>query len=369
MSPLSWAPQHRLQPAGAVALERLNIAYRNRFGHDIAITDSYRSYDEQVALKRKKPALAAQPGCSNHGWGRALDLGDGVQNFGSPQYTWMLANAASYGWVAPTWARQGGSLPEPWHWEYRAGDGAGSEAPEPEQAPPAFNGTFLLNNQADGAADIRVNFGNPEDVPVAADWNGDGYDTVGVFRNGAWYRTNQNDLVPVDAVTFNFGVPGDVPVPGDWNNDDIDTNGVFRNGVWYISNDNGGLAHAFTFGQPGDIPVVGDWNNDGTDTPGVFRPATGEWILSDSHDGAESRRFVFGQQGDRPVVGDWDGDGDDTIGIVRASTWHLSNALTGSQQASAEGALLAPFAYGMPGNPALAGDWDGSGAGSPGVGQ
>jgi LAS superfamily LD-carboxypeptidase LdcB len=30
----------------------------------------------------------------------------------------MQQNAALYGWFHPAWAQAGGSLPEPWHWEY-----------------------------------------------------------------------------------------------------------------------------------------------------------------------------------------------------------------------------------------------------------
>ena len=38
----------------------------------------------------------------------------------------------------------------------------------------------------------RLPFGSPGDLPVAGDWNGDGIDTVGVFRNGIFYLRNSN---------------------------------------------------------------------------------------------------------------------------------------------------------------------------------
>jgi len=50
--------------------------------------------------------------------GRAVDLCGGVQSFGSPAHQWMRQNAPLYGWFHPSWAAAGGSLPEPWHWEY-----------------------------------------------------------------------------------------------------------------------------------------------------------------------------------------------------------------------------------------------------------
>jgi len=51
-------------------------------------------------------------------------------------------------------------------------------------------------------------------------------------------------------------------VVGDWDGNGTDTIGVFRNGVFYLrnSNTNGFADLAFTYGQPGDVPVVGDWN-------------------------------------------------------------------------------------------------------------
>ena len=48
---------------------------RPHFGQNIGITDGYRSYDEQVACRLEKGSLCANPGTSNHGWGKAVDIG------------------------------------------------------------------------------------------------------------------------------------------------------------------------------------------------------------------------------------------------------------------------------------------------------
>lgn len=115
---LSWAPSQKLRPAAANALENLNRAYKARFGRNISVTDSYRTLAEQVAVKAAKGSLAATPGTSNHGWGLAVDLGGGINKFGTVEHEWMTANAPKFGWIHPAWARQGGSKPEPWHWEF-----------------------------------------------------------------------------------------------------------------------------------------------------------------------------------------------------------------------------------------------------------
>jgi D-alanyl-D-alanine carboxypeptidase/Peptidase family M23 len=102
----------------AAAYTRMAGAFQQRFGRALCITDSYRSYPQQVTLYAEKPSLAALPGTSNHGWGLAVDLCGGIQRFGTAEFRWMQANAARFGWVHPRWAEPGGSRPEPWHWEF-----------------------------------------------------------------------------------------------------------------------------------------------------------------------------------------------------------------------------------------------------------
>jgi hypothetical protein len=115
---LSWAPSKLLRCDAAAALEQLNQAYLAHFGKNISITDAYRDYASQVLVYMTKPNLAARPGTSNHGWGLAVDLGGGVNSFGTSEYNWMKQNAPAYGWNHPAWAEPGSSRPEPWHWEF-----------------------------------------------------------------------------------------------------------------------------------------------------------------------------------------------------------------------------------------------------------
>lgn len=107
-----------LRADAAVAFVKLDDAYVSDFGEPICVTDSYRSLAEQQSVYYRKPGLAAIPGTSNHGLGLAVDLCGGIERYGSVQYDWMMDNAPRFGWVHPDWADQGGSRPEPWHWEY-----------------------------------------------------------------------------------------------------------------------------------------------------------------------------------------------------------------------------------------------------------
>ncbi|WP_454041634.1 M15 family metallopeptidase [Cellulosimicrobium sp. Marseille-Q8652] len=115
---LSFAPGELLRCDADHQIEALNIKYREAFGTDMSVTDSYRSYGSQVSVKASRGYYAAIPGTSNHGWGLALDLGGGLQSYGTAQYEWMRANAPALGWDNPEWARAGGAKNEPWHWEY-----------------------------------------------------------------------------------------------------------------------------------------------------------------------------------------------------------------------------------------------------------
>lgn len=117
-----WNRDEKLRADAAVALAKLNVAYTQSFGHDLCITDSYRTLSEQYTVKALRGYLAAAPGTSEHGWGLAIDLCGGAGIAGTETFRWLRANATRYGWDNPDWAQSGGSgAYEPWHWEYFAG--------------------------------------------------------------------------------------------------------------------------------------------------------------------------------------------------------------------------------------------------------
>lgn len=112
-----------LYPAAATAFRAMNEAFKAKFGHDIQLKDSYRSFDNQVAIKQQYEQqgigqYAATPGTSIHGWGLAIDMSGGVEDLNSAAHQWMNDNAAKYGWGNPAWAHDGVSPDEPWHWEF-----------------------------------------------------------------------------------------------------------------------------------------------------------------------------------------------------------------------------------------------------------
>lgn len=102
---------HKLWAPAAESLNRM-IADAKKDGVHIGITDSYRSYEEQVDVAKRKGlysqgGLAAKPGTSEHGWGMATDL-----DLNAKALSWMRKHADEYGFDENT-------PRETWHWAYK----------------------------------------------------------------------------------------------------------------------------------------------------------------------------------------------------------------------------------------------------------
>lgn len=107
--PLRQAGQRLAAPAAA-AFTEMEAAARAS-GIPLRVTDSYRSYEQQVDVAQRKGlysegGLAARPGSSQHGWGLAVDL-----DLDQRAQDWMRANGPRFGFVE--------DVPrEPWHWTF-----------------------------------------------------------------------------------------------------------------------------------------------------------------------------------------------------------------------------------------------------------
>ncbi|MFQ5524422.1 MAG: hypothetical protein ACE5F5_12760, partial [Acidimicrobiia bacterium] len=194
----------------------------------------------------------------------------------------------------------------------------------------------------DGRLATSFYYGNPGDYPFLGDWDCDGVETPGLYRqsDGYVYLRNSNTQGVAD-VKFFFGNPGDIPLAGDFNGDGCDTVSIYRpsNQTFYIINrlgsDDKGLGAAefsYVFGNPGDVPFVGDFDGDGIETVGLHRASTGVVYFSNSHSqGVADAQFIFGDPGDRLIAGDWTGDGVFTPGVFRPSNTTLYLRYTNTQ--------------------------------------
>ncbi len=189
-------------------------------------------------------------------------------------------------------------------------------------------GMWYLKDSGGGVAQFY--FGNPGDYPMIGDWDCDGIDTPGLYRqfDGYVYLRNTNTQGPAD-IKFFFGNPGDIPLAGDFNASGCDSVSIYRQseGRVYIINElgknDGGLGAAdywYYFGNPGDKPFVGDFDGDGEDTVGLHRESSGfTYFRNENSQGNAEFQFYFGDPGDRLIAGDWTGDRSDSPGTYRPS--------------------------------------------------
>ncbi len=219
---------------------------------------------------------------------------------------------------------------------------------------PSNGHLYLKNQNTTGFADVELVYGMPGDRGLGGDWDGDGVDTIGVFRQGMFLLRNSN-ITGVADLSFAFGIATDLPVVGDWNGDGVVTAGVYRNGIFFLRNSNasGAPDMMLNLGMPGDVPIAGDWTRQGFATVGVFRPSNGALYLRNSNTtGVADITAGYGSPNDKPVVGDWDGNGTTTIGVYRQGLFYLRNSNT-------TGVADITFALGSAGDEPIAGDWDG----------
>ena len=184
------------------------------------------------------------------------------------------------------------------------------------------DGTWGLHDRAHAQGNTTIlQYGGQEgDIPVTGDWNGDGTDTIGVVRGNKFilryeYRSGAD-------IVLRYGRDDDTPVVGDWNGDGTDTLGVVRGNTFILRYEyRSGADIVLNYGRDDDTPVIGDWNGDGTDTLGVVRG--NKFILRYEYRSGADIVLNYGRDTDTPVIGDWNADGTDTLGVVRENRWFL----------------------------------------------
>ncbi len=149
---------------------------------------------------------------------------------------------------------------------------------------------YVRDSNTQGVADREFFFGDPGDVPLVGDFDGDGRDSVSVWRASEARVYVINELggdgggLGAAEYSFGFGNPGDTPFVGDFDGDGVDSVGLYRTSTGFVYFRNGlstGVADLeFFFGDPGDQILAGDWDGDGDDTVAVYRPSTGRLYVN-----------------------------------------------------------------------------------------
>lgn len=199
---------------------------------------------------------------------------------------------------------------------------------------------MFKRDRRNGLPDFSFVYGQgyPDVWPLTGDWDGDGYDTQGVFIRFATPAIavfalsntyNSFDAATLPAFPYVDNSSSWIPVKGDWNGDGVDSIGVYNTvtGLWALDNDNASTAPEYQFffgGGAGVYPITGDWDGDGIDTIGTYDFSTDSRTvrqLNSNTDTSIVEQFDFNGMFDTmPVVLDWEGVGRDVIVQYRPTT-------------------------------------------------
>lgn len=168
-------------------------------------------------------------------------------------------------------------------------------------------GYFKYWQSSDGARYER-RWGSNIDRIVPRDYDGDGKADLATVRIEPRFSSNGIGIWQIlqssNGATRQvlFGLATDVTVPRDYDGDGKTDIAVYRpsNGFWYRLNSSDGSFFAIQFGLSTDITVPADYDGDGKTDIAVFRPSNGTWYLQQSKDGFAA--YVFGLPDDVPVT-------------------------------------------------------------------
>jgi hypothetical protein len=169
------------------------------------------------------------------------------------------------------------------------------------------DGSYQLTARA---TDNAGNVGTRTITVIVKDTNGNGKNSLTEAEDSASGDESDAQMSP------------DVPVSADFDGDGQPDPGTYTamTGEWrlWLSSYGYRASEPMLWGTPEDMPVPADYDGDGRADLAVFRPASGTWSIVASNNGKPSRLEIpWGRMGDTPIAFDYDHDGRADLALRR----------------------------------------------------
>lgn len=293
------------------------------------------AFDTYSGATAKSIVRLFGPSINGSGSGRtAFDFtGDGKADVSlfrpsTRAWSWVQSNDYNIATIAPFGLPT--DIPVPADYD---GDGKTDIATWRDEPTDPDRAMFYIFNSSDYTFTTEQ-FGRTGDDPtIVGDYNGDGKADLAVYRDGANGGQSYFLYRPIGTPVGNFaivpwGIDGDKAMKGDYNGDGRSDYAVYRPStrVWYfLENDSYQVSYGW-WGLPTDKFVPADYDGDGKTDMATYRD--GIWYILKSSTGTPEYGF-FGLAGDVPVPADYDGDGLTDYGVYRNGTWYILQSTAG----------------------------------------
>ncbi|CAF0779646.1 unnamed protein product [Adineta ricciae] len=217
--------------------------------------------------------------------------------------------------------------------------------------------TWFVSSSNNPNVLITKFWGLPGDIPVRANFDGDAFFDFTVFRPATAQWISHLSSNPGFQYIHKWGKPGDAPCPGDFDGDGKTDFVVYRKGAYYINpSSDPTIQWTKQWGQPGDICVSNcDFDADGVTDFTVWTPNTAIWSWIPSKRPWLIYQKQWGSRYDLPLCGDFDGDRRRDFAVYRNWTgeWFVIPYRVSS--------FVITFRWGFPTDNPVMGDYDGDG--------